>query len=226
MVRSAIVASFVALAGTTAAQGFAVTEIFPGITGEDGTNDWFEITNTGAVALDTGTLFWDDDGPNQADGAFLDSFVLAPGESAVFLVADSLTSIEDDSPQNNAADVITQFTNVWGNVANVGITNGGGNLSQNGDSVNISADGGLTFPVSAVFPSGFANSGATVDFVSGSPVDSVLGVNGAFVSNGFFNDNIGPGDGYTLIGSPGVIPAPASAALLGLGGLAAARRRR
>ncbi len=222
MIRSAIVASFVALAGTTVAQ-VQITEIYPGITGEDGTNDWFEITNTSGANLDTGTLFWDDDDPDQADGATLDSFMLAPGESAIFLIADNLGDVTDDV---NFSNVITEFESVWGAIANVGITNGGGNLSQNGDSVNISFDGGLTFPVNAAFGSGFANTGATIEFF-GSPADSVLGVNGAFESLPFFNDNIGDAnDQYTLIGSPGIVPAPASAALLGLGGLAAARRRR
>ncbi|MEO0629904.1 MAG: PEP-CTERM sorting domain-containing protein [Planctomycetota bacterium] len=224
MIRNAILASFVAAAGTTAAQ-VSVTEIYPGISGEDGTNDWFEVTNTSGANFDTGNLFWDDDGPNALDGAALESFLLAPGESAIFIIADSLTDIGDDSPQNNAADVVTQFTNVWGNVANVGITNGGGNLSQDGDSVNLSFDGGLTFPINVEFPTGFANTGATIDTTSGF-ADSVVGVNGAYVSNPFFNDNIFTGDGFTLIGSPGIVPAPASAALLGLGGLAAARRRR
>lgn len=226
MIRTALFASCVAVAGTTFAQSFAVTEIYPGVTGEDGTNDWFELTNTGASPLDTGSLFWDDDSPAQASGGALDSFVLAPGESAIFLVAATLTSFEDDSLENSAANVIEQFTNVWGAVANVGITNGGGNLSQNGDQVNISTDGGLTFPFNYSFGSGFANTGATIEFF-GSPTDSVLGVNGAYQSNLFFNNNIGDAnEQYSVIGSPGVIPAPASAALLGLGGLAALRRRR
>jgi MYXO-CTERM domain-containing protein len=208
------VAAVAALAGAAQAQ-FAVTEIYPGISGPDGTLDWFEITNTGAGVLDTGGLFFDDDGPNQADGGALDSFLLAPGQSAVFLIGGGAGDIAD-------------FVAVWGSIANVGTTAGGGNLSQNGDSVNISTDGGLTFPVSAVFGGSFDNTGATIDFVGGSPVDSVVGINGAFVSSPFFNDNVlgGASQQATLIGSPGVIPAPGAAGLLGLAGLAAARRRR
>ncbi len=215
------------LAGVASAQSFSIAEIYPGISGEDGTADWFEIVNDGPGALDTGSVFWDDDGPNAADGAFLDSIILQPGDVAVFLIADDLSDVNDG---DNFSDVIVEFEAVWGNVANVGITNGGGNLSQNGDSVNISTDGGLTFPVNLAFGSGFANSGATIDAV-GALADSVVGVNGASVSNPFFNDNDPFGTGNTseqetLIGSPGLIPTPGAAALLGLAGLAAVRRRR
>ncbi|MEM8757477.1 MAG: hypothetical protein AAGF47_06825 [Planctomycetota bacterium] len=215
--RYGLFAAMIAAAGTAAAQDFSVTEIYVGISGPDGTEDWFEITNTGAGILDTGSLFYDDEDPfgPDADGGTLDSFLLQPGESAVFLIADA----------GDGFVVIPEFTDIWGSVANVGITNGGGGLSQNGDEINISTDDGVTFGLTVAFDDSFANTGATIDNVSGL-TDSVLGVNGAFESNPFFNDSIGPGDGFTLIGSPGVIPAPASAALLGLGGLAAARRRR
>lgn len=222
--------ALIAVAGLAQAQSFEVTEVYPGISGEDGTNDWFELVNTGAGVLDTGTLFWDDEGPSAASGGQLDSFLLQPGEIAIFVIAPNLTAFEDDSPENAAADVIEQFRNVWGNVANVGITNGGGNLSQNGDTINLSIDGGLTFPFSLTFGNAFANTGATIDNVAGL-TDSVVGVNGAYVSNSFYNNNDPFGTGNlseqeTLIGSPGVIPTPGAAGLLGLAGLAAVRRRR
>jgi MYXO-CTERM domain-containing protein len=218
-------AALLAVASVAQAQSFEVTEIYPGISGEDGTVDWFEITNTGGGVLDTGSLFWDDDGPNSADGATLDSIQLDSGESAVFLIADNLADVVDD---DNFSDVIVEFEAVWGSIDNIGITNGGGNLSQNGDSVNISTDGGLTFPFTVAFGSSFANTGATIDNVSGL-TDSLIGVNGAYESNPFFNDNdpfdIG-GDQVTLVGSPGVIPTPGAAGLLGIASLAAVRRRR
>lgn len=218
-------AAVIAAAGTAHAS-FEVTEFYAGVTGEDGTNDWFEIYNPGPGAVDTGTLFWDDDSPNASDGATLDSFTLQPGEIAIFLVADSLSDFGDDSAENAAADVIEQFRNVWGNVPNVGITNGGGNLSQNGDSINLSTDGGTTFPFNLPFAGSDTDNSATTDNVSGLTLSSV-GVNGAYVSNPFFNNNIGGAEErVTLVGSPGLIPTPGTAALLGLAGLAAARRRR
>ena len=220
--RNAFVLTAAFAAGTASAQ-VQITEIYPGISGADGTNDWFEVTNTSGASFDTGNLFWDDDGPNQLDGGALDSFILAPGESAVFLIADDLTDVTDDVNFSNA---ITEFESVWGVIPNVGITNGGGGLSQNGDSVNLSLDGGSSFPISLVFGSGFANTGATIDS-TGALADSVLGVNGAYQSNSFFNDSIGDAnDQFSLIGSPGTIPTPASVALLGLGGLVAGRRSR
>ncbi|MEM1072543.1 MAG: VPLPA-CTERM sorting domain-containing protein [Planctomycetota bacterium] len=213
MTRSAIIAALFAAAGSVSAQ-FNVTEAYIGISGEDGTNDWFEITNIGTSVLDTSTLLYDDDTPTPSSAGQLDSFLLNAGESAVFLIGDFDT------------DDLADFTAVWGSVANVGFTNGGGNLGQGGDSINISSDSGVSFPFSLLIPDGAASDSATLDNVT-TLTDSVLGVNGAFESNPFFNDNIGgPNNEVTLIGSPGVIPAPASAALLGLGGLVAARRRR
>lgn len=228
MIHKATIASFVAFAGQSmglTAQDFVITEIYPGITGEDGTRDWFEVTNAGIMPIDTSTLFWDSGSPGVLSGAFLQGFVLDAGETAVFLIADDLGDVADPT---RFSDVIDEFRAVWGPIANVGITNGGGaDLDENGDSVSLSADGGLTFPVTVAFGGGFADSGSTIDVASGTPTASVLGVNGAFRSFSFFNSSIGDAnDRYDLIGSPGVVPAPASAALLGLGGLAAMRRRR
>lgn len=220
----AATAAIVALAGAASAQ-VTITEVFVGLSGEDGTNDWFEITNVSGADIDTGTLFYDDSGPNAGDGGALDSFILKPGKSAIFLIADSLSDFSDDGPENAAANVIQQFYNVWGLVPRVGITNGGGGLSQGGDSVNISFDSGTTFPVDLTYTGTDVADTATTDNVSGLALSQV-GVNGAYVSNGFFNDNVGTGAGYTLIGSPGLIPAPGAFALAGIAGLAANRRRR
>ena len=80
---------------------------------------------------------------------------------------------------------------------------------------------------SAVFSSGFENLNATIDFTSGSAMLSVLGLNGGYESESFFNDNLGlPGDQATIIGSIGLVPTPGSASLLIIGGLVGMRRRR
>ncbi|MFI4862500.1 MAG: PEP-CTERM sorting domain-containing protein [Phycisphaerales bacterium JB063] len=218
-----------AVAGSAHADAvFEITEIYAGMTGEDGTNDWFEVTNTGDMAGDTGTLYYDDDSADPTEDANLTSFILAPGASAIFLVADDDTDFEDDT--NPGADLFEQFTNIWGSVANLGLTHGGGALGQSGDTIFL-YDGntaGANQVASAMFDGSFENNGATIDFLTG-PAASVVGVNGAFESAVFFNDNIGGGtnsDEITLVGSPGVVPEPGSLALLVTAGLATLRRRR
>ncbi len=201
----------------TASADLLITEVYAGITGEDGTEDWFEVTWTGAGTFDTGILFYDDESADPTVNAPLDSFVLNTGESAVFL-------------QDGDAAAITTFLDIWGPVANVGIAAGGGGLSQNGDGIFL-FDGnlpGANVIASVAFDGSFANSGATIVFdAAGNASSAMLGVDGAYESAMFFNDNIGGDDNMiSLIGSPGVIPAPGAVALLGLGGLVAGRRRR
>lgn len=206
------------IAGTSAASAdLAVTEIYAGLTGEDGTPDWFELTWTGVGTFDTGSLFFEDDSADPLNAGSMTSFVLNSGESAVFLLG------------GGAAD-ITDFTNIWGSVANLGVANGGGNLGQGGDGVFL-FDGnsaGANLIATASFPAYNGDELATFEIdAMGNASFSVAGVNGAYESNAFFNDNIGGANNeVTLIGSPGVVPTPGAAALLGLGGLMAGRRRR
>ncbi|MEM1331390.1 MAG: hypothetical protein AAGG07_12610 [Planctomycetota bacterium] len=224
------VAALAAVAGTASAGApisFQITEAFVGLSGEDGTSDWFEITNTGANSFDTGILFYDDSSPSLGSAGQLDSFVLATGESAVFLI--------DSDPADDVTYTtsIEEFLAIWALSAgdiNLGLANGGGGLGQGGDEVNVGINDGGSLDVLATLVTEPGQSGLlqTIEqLTNGTTNNSVLGLNGAFESNPFFNDNLGlPNDTAILIGSPGVIPAPASAALLGLGGLAAARRRR
>jgi len=103
---------------------------------------------------------------------------------------------------------------------------GPGNLSQNGDSVNFIDPNNGTVLVSLPFEGSDTANTATTDAVNGLAL-SQIGVNGAYESNPFFNDNVGDSHNQlTLIGSPGVVPTPGTLALLGFAGLAAARRRR
>jgi hypothetical protein len=212
----------IALAAGTASAELTVTEAFVGLSGEDGTVDWFELTNTGNSAMDTASLVYDDDSADIADGGQLDSFMLAPGESAVFLIS-------DDNEPSNEDDFTTatgEFDAIWGAGINVGLTNGGGNLGQGGDAINLFSVSDMMLISTTDTPGALSGNLQTIDFVSGATA-SVLGVNGAFESNPFFNDNLGlPGNEAILVGSPGVIPAPGAAALLSVAGLAAARRRR
>lgn len=212
--------TFVAFAGALAAASAAsaqltFTETYIGISGPDGTEDWFELTNIGIDPIDTGDFFFDDVSADILDAGRLDSFILNPGESAVFLVT------------SDAAD-LTPFLDIWGPVARVGRSNGGGGLGQGGDALNLMLSDG-TIVDTLAYDTSLVSDSATIERLPGQVSRiSVLGENGAYESNPFFNDTIGQPPEFliTLVGSPGVIPAPGSLALLSLAGLCAARRRR
>lgn len=211
---------FFALAGALAVASSAhaqlsITEVFVGLPGPDGTEDWFELTNVGIDPIDTGAFFYDDVSADILDAGQLDSFLLNPGESAVFLV----TGNSDD---------LVPFNDIWGPVARVGLTNGGGGLSQDADTVNLLLGDGSVVDFLA-YDDSLVSTEATMERLPGDATRiSVLGENGAYESNPFFNDDIGQPPEFlvTLVGSPGVIPAPGSLALLGLAGLVAKRRTR
>ena len=228
MNKALTIAALVGFAGAASAQ-LTITELYTGISGEDGTVDWIEVTNTSDAAVDTGGFFYDDSGPNLADAVALPSFVLNPGESAVILLEFAASNDDDFA---NSTD---EFLTIWGFNAgdiNLGVTvNDGGGLGQGSDGAFIGVDNGGVLDIvdGLEYPDGLAGDFFTIEDTNDGIRQSVLGENGAFETSQFFNDNIGdPANGFqvSLVGSPGVIPAPASAALLGLGGLAAIRRRR
>lgn len=223
--RHTLTLAAIAFAGTTATAGLSITEIYAGMTGEDGTVDWIEVTNTTGVSIDTGSFYYDDESRSINDGGLLDSYMLGSGESAIFLISDNNEASDDVT----YASAIAEFVSIWNYAGFVGLTNGGGNLSQNGDEAVLMTGtaGSEVIESAAAFGTGFANSGATIDFVSGSPVDSVLGVNGAYQSNLFFNDNFSfPNDMTSLVGSVGLVPSPGAFAVFMTCSLLGARRRR
>jgi Lamin Tail Domain len=189
--------------------------------------DWFELTNTGAAAVDI-TGWKMDDGSN--------SFGLAvalrggitqinPGQSVVFA--------EGDSTGTTDAAIQTSFINAWfGGTAPAGFTmgfyggSGVGLSSSNADGVNLFDSGGNAVTTASVsYGAGTVpGGGATFDNAAGLAgtisAASVAGVNGAFAAGG-------------EVGSPGTVPEPGSALLLVLGGtglfaapFAGVRRRR
>ena len=223
--RYAITLATIALAGTVASADLSITEVFAGLSGEDGTVDWIEVTNTGLTSIDTGSFYYDDESASIEDGGMLDSLTLGAGESAIFLISDDNEASDDI----NFISAIAEFNAIWGYSGQIGLTNGGGGLSQGGDAAYLLSGtaGSEVIESAAVFGGEFDGFLATMDFTSGTAALSVLGVNGAYESNGFFNDNLGlPGDQATIIGSVGTVPTPASATLIALAGLVSTRRRR
>lgn len=176
-----------------------VTETWTGLPGADGTADWFEITNFGDTTVDTGTIFYDDSNPMLSTGGFLESFALAPGQSAVFL-----TSIQADNPMFDNA--FLEYLAIWGNTGLIGLTGGGGNLGAGGDSINLfQVDGAKLILIDTLeYTSQFASIPFTIERIGQGFTDirnSVLGENGAFESNPFQDDNM---MSVTIVGSPGI----------------------
>lgn len=197
-----------------------ITEVMSS-SGAGGTEDWFEVTNFGASAIDISGYRMDDSSASFASSAELlgDGFTsIGAGESVVFLEIDV-----------DVATEIAAFKDFWfgasvpGNFK-IGYYSGSGlSFSSNGDGVTVFDSVGNTAAPLVSF--GAATGGSSFDNYDGSltsdlPVSQV-GVNGAFFSN----------NGLGNIASPGriaAIPEPTAAAVLALAGLAGMgfRRRR
>lgn len=217
LTKALITIAGIAAASSVASADIYVSEIYGGLDGEDGTLDWFEVTWNGVGSFDTGTLYYEDDSADPLNAGSMSSFILNTGESAVFLLGAGAADIAD-------------FTSIWGPITNVGVANGGGNLGQAGDGVFLfdGNNAGASLIASQSFTGDHNASLATWEFDGlGGAQYSAVGVNGAYESASFFNDNLGlPGDQASLIGSPGAVPAPGVLAIIGLSGLVASRRQR
>jgi len=185
-----------------------VSEVAPWSSGNSSLGaDWFEVTNTGANAIDLTGWKIDDDSASFASGSALSGVTsIAPNQSVIFVEGTAATT--------------TAFINLWfGGTAPNGFaigTYGGPGLGTGGDAINLfDAAGtfvtGVSFDVSpAVSPfATFENPNGFTAISSLSNL-STSGNNGAF-------SVIDGGEGVVLTGSPGVIAGtPATPTLVGI----------
>ncbi|MGE3621867.1 MAG: lamin tail domain-containing protein [Acidimicrobiia bacterium] len=179
----------------------AVTEVAPWGSDAAYGADWFELTNTGGVALDLAGVKVDDSSNSATAAADLVGVpTLAPGESAIFFETDDL------------ATVVAAFGSAWFGEAGlpeglqVGRYSGSGlGLSGGGDAVNVfAADGthvtGVSFGPATpqVTFDNTARLGAAAGPV---PIGTLAseGVNGAFVAA----DGVAVGSPGNVAGTPG-----------------------
>lgn len=226
MKKTAFVLAMAGVAAVASADvtDLRITELFVGQPANNGTTDWLELTNYGTTSVSTGGLFYDDDSFDSTKNDALDALTLAPGESAVFLV-----SWEDDFTV--ASDAIDQFVAFWGTGIKVGVVTGGSGLGGGGDAAAVFANNTDLVPITSASYTDLGGLRGTIDYAAvSSSVAFRTNSNGAesMLSMPWVFESIGTADdpARTLYGSPGAVPAPAAAGLLGLAGLGAARRRR
>lgn len=221
------------LTGTPAraAADFKITEVYTGVDGEDGTTDWFELTNFGDTTGNIGSYYYDDSPPDPTHDFVLPNFDVAPCESVIVLIE----GLDDPGTPdvNEEAVNIADFYAFWGLTpadVQVGATDGG--------SLGGSGDGAFVFDNNLIIsnlidsleytPASYGQIGTIEDAHGTGPLTiSSLGVHGAFESAGLAFD--APNEAH-LIGSPGInicnVPEPTSVVLmlLGLAGLLSIRR--
>ncbi len=207
-----------AASATMAHAAVQITEVAPWSSGDSVVAaDWFELTNTGASAVNISGWKMDDDSASFASSVALTGVTsIAAGQSVIFI---------EGTGSDNAT-----FSNLWFGAsppAGLAIGNYSGSkvgLSTSGDAVNI-FDGGGALQASVSFGASPTGPFPTFDNAAGltGPISqlSVAGVNGAFVAAGDANE----------IGSPGsiaTVPEPANVTMMlaGLGLIGVVARRR
>lgn len=200
-----------------ASYSLEITEVYSGISGADGTSDWIEVTNAGDTDW-SGTMYYDDDSADPTKEDDLGGIsTIAAGETVIILV-----SWEDD--YSAAEDAIAGFETIWGTSSvQIGYINGGSGL---GGSDAAYLFDGCTETATTLASATYSYSGTNETMVisadgTWSSELAVDGVMGAYESNVFYDDT----EAKTLIGSPGVVPEPATLALLGLGTLVLRRKK-
>ena len=225
--KQLVIAAAVSVAASASAKAqIFITEVAPWASTSSNAayaSDWFELTNTGASAVDiTGWKMDDNSGSTPSPVALSGITSIAAGKSVVFI----------DITSSSLATKSTGFINAWfGGTAPAGFEIGGYGgtqigLSTGGDAVNL-FDGSDTLMAKVTFgaadnasPFQTFDNTAALNNVSISTL-STVGVNGAFTAT----------DGIE-VGSPGVtaVPEPSEYAaafgVLALGAAVWIRRQR
>lgn len=213
---TSLVAAVLTAGATLAHADVRITEVAPWSSGNSPVAaDWFEVTNTGASAVDLTGWKVDDSSAAFATAVALSGLSsLAAGQSAVFV-------------EGTAATAATFVSTWFGASAPAGFAIGyysgsGIGLSATADAVNLFNTAGVLQASVSFGASDAASPYQTFDNAAGLngvalTQLSAVGVQGAFVAMNSLTD----------IGSPGVVPEPESYALMlaGLGALAAVSRR-
>ena len=216
---SALALAALAFVAPRADAALIISEVHPSGSGNAAyAADFFEVTNTGGSSVDITGWKMDDNSNSFASSVAIRGVTsIAPGQSIILL--------EGDATGSNDATIKASFLSSWfGANAPVGLVVGGYGgsgvgLSTAGDSVNLfDSAGNRVTGVSF----GASTTGVTFDNAAGLgsstlPLPllgtlSVASINGAFQSPSLET------------GSPGVVPEPGTAMLLGLGLLALASR--
>jgi hypothetical protein len=205
--------AIVCLSAASSQGALVITEAMSS-SGNGGTADWFELTNTGPSAVDATGYKMDDSSFAFANAVLLSGVGSIPaGTSALF--------VETDAPLTD----LPTFRTFWGGSALTTLVGSypsaglGVGLSSSGDGVVVFDTAGTEITARASF--GAATAGSSFIRSDGATAGtfgsvSQLGVAGAFQSVG----------APTNIASPGVVaPEPASLAALVMAGLVARRRR-
>lgn len=197
------IAALSLVAGAARANVYITEYMYSGASGE-----FVEFTNTGSSAIDLAGWSFDDD--SQTPGVFVLSGVLQAGESLVITESDAAS-----------------FRAAWGLSASVQVLGGYTNNLGRNDEINLFDDLGNLMDRLTFGDQNFPGSFRTQE-ISANP--GTLGANDIF---GWTASSVGDAFGSWTsaageIGNPGSypVPAPGALALVGLGGLAAGRRRR
>lgn len=212
---------------TGASANVFFTEIFYNLNGtEGGATEWVEIYNGGQTAVDMSGWVYGDSQDNSFAGAFGAGTILGAGEVAViaFQNADTFRSIWGQGITVFQIDTAVSLANTPSATnETVALFDGMGNLV---DEVNFAANEngwpGVANGASISLLSS-ALDGSSNDVGSNWAITSI-GVNGGREAL-IFNPDIANATALD-ISSAGVVPAPGALALVAVGGLLGARRRR